>query len=153
MRAVIQRVRWAKVEVGGEAVGEIGKGLLVLAAVERGDGPREMEFLTKKVAELRIFEDEEGKMNLSLLEVGGEILLISQFTLAARIKKGRRPSFSKAEEPERAEKMLKEVAETWRRMGIKVEEGVFGAKMEVSLLNYGPVTIILDRQYGGENDR
>ncbi len=153
MRAVIQRVRWARVQVEGKVVGEIGRGLLVLAAVEKGDGPREMEFLTKKVAELRIFEDEEGRMNLSLMDVGGEVLLVSQFTLAARIKKGRRPSFSKAEEPERAEKMLKEVARRWRQMGIKVEEGVFGAKMQVSLLNYGPVTIILDRQYGGENDR
>lgn len=153
MRAVIQRVSWAKVEVEGKTVGEIGKGLVVLAAVEKGDGEREMEFLARKVAELRIFEDEEGRMNLSLLETGGEILLISQFTLAARIKKGRRPSFSKAEEPERAKKMLEGVAEKWRKMGIKVEEGVFGARMQVSLLNYGPVTIILDRQYGGENDR
>ncbi len=153
MRAVIQRVKGAKVEVEGKTVGEIGKGLLVLAAVEKGDGEREMEFLARKVAELRIFEDEEGRMNLSLLETGGEILLISQFTLAARIKKGRRPSFSKAEEPERAKKMLEGVAERWRKMGIKVEEGVFGARMQVSLLNYGPVTIILDRQYGGENDR
>ncbi len=153
MRAVIQRVSWAKVEVEGKTVGEIGKGLVVLAAVEKGDGEREMEFLARKVAELRIFEDEEGRMNLSLLETGGEILLISQFTLAARIKKGRRPSFSKAEEPERAKKMLEGVAEKWRKMGIKVKEGVFGARMQVSLLNYGPVTIILDRQYGGENDR
>ncbi len=152
MRAVIQRVRWARVEVDGKIVGEISRGLVVLVAVEKGDGEREMDFLKKKVAELRIFEDEEGRMNLSLLDVGGEILLISQFTLAARVKKGRRPSFSKAEEPRRAEEMLSSVAEAWREMGIRVEEGVFGAKMEVSLLNYGPVTIILDRQYGGEDD-
>ncbi len=152
MRAVIQRVLQAQVKVEGRVRGKIGRGLVVLAAVERGDGPREMEFLVKKVAELRIFEDQEGKMNLSLLDIGGEVLLVSQFTLAARIKKGRRPSFSRAEEPERAKKMLEEAAEAWRKMGLKVEEGVFGAKMEVSLVNYGPVTIILDRQYGGEND-
>ncbi len=153
MRAVIQRVLHAEVKVDGKTTGKIGRGLLVLVAVEKGDGEKEMDFLVRKVAELRIFEDEEGKMNLSLQDIGGEILLISQFTLAARIKKGRRPSFDKAEEPEKARKMLEEVASRWRGMGIKVEEGVFGARMEVSLLNYGPVTIILDRQYGGENDR
>jgi len=149
MRAVIQRVLEAEVRVDGKTVGKIGKGLLVLAAVEKGDGERELDFLVRKVAEMRIFEDEEGHMNLSLQDIGGEILLISQFTLAARIKKGRRPSFDKAEEPQRARSMLEEATSRWRKMGIKVKEGIFGAKMEVSLVNYGPVTIILDRQYGG----
>lgn len=149
MRAVIQRVLEAEVRVDGKTVGKIGKGLLVLAAVEKGDGERELDFLVRKVAELRVFEDEESRMNLSLQDIGGEILLISQFTLAARIKKGRRPSFDKAEEPQRARSMLEEASSRWRKMGIKVEEGIFGAKMEVFLVNYGPVTIILDRQYGG----
>lgn len=153
MRAVIQRVLEAEVKVEGKTVGKIGKGLLVLAAVEKGDGEREVDFLVRKVAELRIFEDEEGKMNFSLQDIEGEILLISQFTLAARIKKGRRPSFDKAEEPQKARRILNEAISRWKSMGIKVQKGVFGAKMEVSLVNYGPVTIILDRQYGGENDR
>jgi len=150
MRAVIQRVKRAEVKVEGKSVGKIGKGLLVLASVEKGDGEKELDFLVRKTAELRIFEDEDGKMNLSLLDVGGEILLISQFTLAARVKKGRRPSFDKAEDPQRAKMMLEEAAKRWKNMGINVEQGIFGARMEVSLINYGPVTIILDRQYGGE---
>ncbi|MCD6453825.1 MAG: D-tyrosyl-tRNA(Tyr) deacylase [Candidatus Aminicenantes bacterium] len=150
MRAVIQRVKRAEVKVEGKSVGKIGKGLLVLASVEKGDGEKELDFLVRKTAELRIFEDEDGKMNLSLLDVGGEILLISQFTLAARVKKGRRPCFDKAEDPQRAKMMLEEAAKRWKNMGINVEQGIFGARMEVSLINYGPVTIILDRQYGGE---
>ncbi len=147
MRAVIQRVSRAQVKVEGKVVGKIGKGLLVLVSIEKGDGEKELDFLVRKVAELRIFDDEEGKMNLSLLDVGGELLVVSQFTLSARIKKGRRPSFDKAEVPDRAKEMIAEAIKRWRAMGIKVEEGIFGARMEVELCNVGPVTIILDRQY------
>ncbi len=151
MRAVLQRVSKAEVRVNGKVVGKIGRGLLVLVAIEKGDGERELDFLVRKVAELRIFEDDEGKMNLSLLDVGGELLVVSQFTLSARVKKGRRPSFDRAEEPQRAKAMIEEAVKRWKQMGIRVEQGVFGARMEVELCNVGPVTIILDRQYGEES--
>ncbi len=153
MRAVLQRVSQAEVKVNGIVKGKINKGILVLAAVEKEDSEKEIDFLVRKTAELRIFEDGNGKMNFSLLDIGGEIMLISQFTLAARVKKGRRPSFDKAEDPEKAKEILGKAVEKWKKMGIKVEQGIFGARMEISLLNYGPVTIILDRKYGGKNDR
>jgi len=150
---VLQRVSRAEVKVNGAVKGKINKGILVLAAIEKGDGEKEIDFLVRKTTELRIFEDGNGKMNLSLLDIGGEIMLISQFTLAARVKKGRMPSFDKAEGPEKAKEILDKAVERWEKMGIKVEQGIFGARMEISLLNYGPVTIILDRKYGGKNDR
>ena len=144
MRAVIQRVRHAGVVVDGETVGEIGPGLLVLLGVGRGDTEEDARFVTRKVAELRIFSDAEGKFNLALGDVGGSILLVSQFTLYADTRKGRRPSFISAAAPEPAEALVARCAQLWREAGIVVETGRFGAHMEVSLLNDGPVTIIID---------
>jgi len=125
-------------------VGEIGTGLLVLLGVHRDDGEKDARFLINKVPYLRIFEDEEGKMNRSVKEVGGEILLISQFTLYGDCRRGLRPSFDQAAPPEVAKKWYEEVGEGWEREGVKVERGVFGAFMEVEIHNQGPVTIILD---------
>ncbi|HOQ67585.1 MAG TPA: D-aminoacyl-tRNA deacylase [Candidatus Atribacteria bacterium] len=144
MRAVIQRVKEARVRVEGKTVGEIGTGLLVLLGVHRDDGEKDARFLINKVPYLRIFEDEEGKMNRSVKEVGGEILLISQFTLYGDCRRGLRPSFDQAAPPEVAKKWYEEVGEGWEREGVKVERGVFGAFMEVEIHNQGPVTIILD---------
>lgn len=144
MRAVIQRVKEAQVRVEGKTVGEIGTGLLVLLGVHRDDGEKDARFLINKVPYLRIFEDEEGKMNRSVKEVGGEILLISQFTLYGDCRRGLRPSFDQAAPPEVAKKWYEEVGEGWEREGVKVERGVFGAFMEVEIHNQGPVTIILD---------
>ena len=144
MRAVIQRVKEARVRVEGKTVGEIGTGLLVLLGVHRDDGEKDARFLINKVPYLRIFEDEEGKMNRSVKEVGGEILLISQFTLYGDCRRGLRPSFDQAAPPEVAKKWYEEVGEGWEREGVKVERGVFGAFMEVEIHNQGPVTITLD---------
>jgi len=144
VRAVIQRVKEARVRVEGKTVGEIGTGLLVLLGVHRDDGEKDARFLINKVPYLRIFEDEEGKMNRSVKEVGGEILLISQFTLYGDCRRGLRPSFDQAAPPEVAKKWYEEVGEGWEREGVKVERGVFGAFMEVEIHNQGPVTIILD---------
>ncbi len=146
MRAVIQRVRKAQVKVGGEVVGEIGNGLLVFLGVHKDDGEKDAQFLTKKVPYLRVFEDEEGKMNRNLKEVGGKILLISQFTLYGDCRRGLRPSFDQAANPEEAKKWYEEIGKRWEEEGVKVERGVFGAFMEVEIHNQGPVTIILDSQ-------
>ncbi|MBI2845959.1 MAG: D-tyrosyl-tRNA(Tyr) deacylase [Chloroflexi bacterium] len=144
MRAVIQRVKEAKVSVEGELVGEIGPGLLILLGAGKGDTPREAEWMAEKVANLRIFPDTQGKFNHSLLESGGQALVVSQFTLYADIKKGRRPSFIQAAPPEVAEPLVEQFASGLARLGIKVASGKFGAMMDVHLINDGPVTIILD---------
>lgn len=146
MRAVIQRVQHAAVSVEGKTVGRIGAGLLVLLGVGRDDTEEDVRFMARKVAEMRIFADAQGKFNLSLADAGGAILLVSQFTLYADTHKGRRPSFLDAAEPKLAESLVERCAQLWREAGIQVETGLFGAHMEVSLLNDGPVTIIL----GGE---
>ncbi|MBQ5824339.1 MAG: D-tyrosyl-tRNA(Tyr) deacylase [Clostridia bacterium] len=145
MKAVIQRVSHASVSVDGEIKGSIDKGFLILLGVVQGDTSSDAEVLASKVAKLRIFEDENEKMNLSLLDVAGEALVVSQFTLCADCKKGNRPSFTPSAPPEIANNLYLEFSELLRANGIKrVENGVFGADMKVSLLNDGPVTIILD---------
>jgi D-tyrosyl-tRNA(Tyr) deacylase len=151
MRAVLQRVSRASVTVKGEVTGSTGRGLLVLVAVEKGDALPEMEWLARKVAEVRIFPDAQGRMNLSVEDVGGGVLAVSQFTLAARMRKGRRPSFSSAEGPERASDLFDGFVEILEGRGIPVETGRFGAMMEVELVNDGPVTIILERGGAGES--
>jgi len=144
MRAVIQRVRHASVVVGGETVGEIGVGFLVLLGAGHDDTEEDVRYVAGKIAGMRIFSDAEGKFNLALADVGGSILLVSQFTLYADTRKGRRPAFIDAAPPEIAEALVERCAQLWREGGIHVETGRFGAHMDVSLLNDGPVTIILD---------
>lgn len=146
MRLVLQRVSRAQVSVNGNVTGEIGRGLLVLLGVQKGDGTAEMEWGAKKAAELRIFQDDQDKMNLSLLDVSGEALVVSQFTLLADSEKGRRPSFTDAAQPEEAERLYGFFVDCLRRMGIPTATGVFAARMSVSLVNEGPVTMILDRK-------
>jgi D-tyrosyl-tRNA(Tyr) deacylase len=144
MRLVIQRVRRAEVRVGGEVVGAIGRGLLVLAGVEAQDGPAQVEAAAEKLAGLRIFEDEHGKMNLDSRAAGGSFLVVSQFTLAGSLARGRRPSFDRAARPERAEPLVGALVDALRRRGETVETGRFRAMMEVELVNDGPVTFVLD---------
>lgn len=144
MRAVIQRVEKASVSVEGEIRGQIGAGFLVLIGVEEGDGDADFKYIADKVPNLRVFEDEQGKMNRSLLDVGGEVLAVSQFTLLGDARGGRRPSFITAARPETADPMYERLVADWRARGIRVETGVFGAHMKVSLVNDGPVTILLD---------
>lgn len=144
MRAVIQRVSRASVEIKGQNIASIGPGLLVLAAAEEGDENKDYHYIGEKIINLRIFEDKNGKMNLSLMDVGGELLIVSQFTLLADCKKGRRPSFVKAMKPPNAQRAIQELINYTRARGARVQEGKFGAHMEVSLINDGPVTIILD---------
>jgi D-tyrosyl-tRNA(Tyr) deacylase len=143
VKILLQRVKQAAVRVEGREVSAIGKGLLVFAAVEKGDTIDAAGGLAKKIAEIRVFEDAAGKMNLSCRDAGGEILLVPQFTLAASCKKGTRPSFDGAESPERAASLLADLAGFLRDSGLPVREGVFGARMEVSLVNDGPVTFLL----------
>ena len=149
MRAVLQRVDQAAVTVGGEAVGKIGRGLLVLLGVEQGDGEEEVRWMARKTAELRIFRDAEGKMNLSVQEVGGAVLAVSQFTLLADCRKGRRPGFDRAAAPAEGERLYDLYCAELRKLGLAVETGRFGAEMLVDLRNHGPVTIILERQGPG----
>ena len=145
MRAVIQRVKKASVTVDGKITGEIGKGLLILFGAEEGDNKEDFDYCVKKCVDLRIFSDSEGKMNLSVKDVDGEILAVSQFTLLGQIKKGNRPGFSLAMKPEEANKMYESFCEECARaLGKKTKRGIFGADMEVSLVNDGPVTIIVD---------
>lgn len=144
MKAVIQRVTEASVSVGDETVGRIGPGLVVLLGVAQGDTATDACRLAEKTAGLRIFSDAEGRFNLSLLDTGGEALVVSQFTLLADSRKGRRPSFTGAAPPEEAEPLVGEYENALRRLGVRVAGGRFGAHMQVEILNDGPVTIILD---------
>lgn len=144
MIAVLQRVNEAKVEVEGKVVGQIGKGLVLLLGAKMGDTDEDVRYLADKCVNLRIFEDEEGKMNLSVLEIQGEILVISQFTLYGDTSKGRRPSFTGALEPNEAEKLYLKFVDFIREKGLKTEKGIFGAKMLVKIYNWGPVTFILE---------
>ena len=152
MKVVLQRVKHAAVEADGKVTGEIERGVCLLVGIEKGDSEDDVQHMAKKITELRIFPDEEGKMNLSLLEIRGEVLAVSQFTLAGSVKKGRRPSFDKAEVPQRAEKLFFYLVDLIRRKGVKVEAGVFGALMDVHLVNDGPVTFILQKKsFRGED--
>lgn len=145
MRAVIQRVNKSSVSVDGEIKGSVGKGYNILLGVMDGDGEQQAELLAGKVAKLRVFEDENGKMNKSILDIGGEILVISQFTLCADIKKGNRPSFTDSAPPAEADRLYKYFCSKLLDNGIsKVETGVFAADMQVSIENDGPVTIVMD---------
>ncbi len=144
MRAVIQRVKSAEVSVDGRVSGKIEKGLLLLLGIGKGDSENDISFLTSKIPELRIFEDASGKFNLSLKEIGGEMLVVSQFTLYADCRKGRRPSFTDAEEPGTAKDLYEKFISRLRDQGITVQTGEFQAKMEVHLINDGPVTLLLD---------
>ncbi len=144
MKIVVQRVRQASLKVNGELVSEIGKGLVVFFGVKVGDDKTAVEPLVKKIAALRIFEDEAGKMNLSVKDVGGEVLFVSQFTLYGDAKKGNRPSFTQAERPEAANALYEYAAERLRLQGVPVRTGVFGADMKILQENDGPVTIIYE---------
>jgi D-tyrosyl-tRNA(Tyr) deacylase len=146
MRAVIQRVSEASVAISNEIVGEIKEGVLVLLGVAREDTRADADYLAEKIINLRIFADDEGKMNLSLLETGGEMLVVSQFTLYGDARRGRRPSYSDAAEPEKANELYEYFVERVRSFGIKTETGIFQAMMRVGLINEGPVTILLDSQ-------
>lgn len=144
MRAVIQRISEAQVEVENKTVGRVGRGLLVYLSVGKGDTQADAEFIADKLVNLRIFADEAGKMNRSILEVGGGILLVSNFTLHGDCRKGRRPSFDAAAEPTLAQQLYEKVAEVIAGQGATVEKGIFGAYMQVSSINDGPVTFLLD---------
>ncbi len=144
MKAVYQRVSKASVVVDGNTVGEIGKGALVLLGVETGDTEKDGAYIADKCEGLRVFEDEEGRMNYSLKDVGGSVLLVSQFTLCGETRKGRRPSFSNAARPDEARRLYEFVADRLREKGVPVQTGVFQAHMEVNLVNDGPVTLLLD---------
>ena len=144
MKIVVQRVSQASVKVGREIVGEISQGLLLLVGIEENDEKEDAEWLSKKILDLRIFSDEEGKMNRSVKDINGEILCVSQFTLIADYKKGNRPSFIKAAKPEKAVPLFEYFKGLIKSSGLKTESGIFGADMKVSLLNDGPVTIVMD---------
>lgn len=144
MRAVIQRVKSSSVTVGEEVVGEIGQGLLVLLGVATSDNIDDAEYLANKIINLRIFEDENGKLNRSLLDIGGNMLVVSQFTLLGDCKKGRRPSFVRAAPPDLAMELYQQFVERVRQKGVSVKTGRFQAKMEISLVNDGPVTLIVE---------
>jgi D-tyrosyl-tRNA(Tyr) deacylase len=145
MRAVLQRVRQGRVSVDNRVVGQIGPGYVILLGVTHGDGPTEIKKLAEKIAHLRVFEDEQGKMNLSALDTGAEMLVVSQFTLYADARKGRRPSFTEAAPPDIAKPLVVQFIDDLRRLGVKkVAAGVFGAYMQVYIENDGPVTIMLD---------
>jgi len=144
MRAVVQRVSQARVRASGEVIGEIELGFLVLLGVGREDDEKDAEWLAEKIANLRVFEDKDGKMNLSLAEVRGAVLVVSQFTLYADCRKGRRPGFDDAGSPELAERLYNYFVELLRQKNIRVQTGKFQAMMEVELINQGPVTLLLD---------
>jgi len=149
MRAVVQRVSRAAVRVGGATVGEIGRGFLVLVGAETGDAPAAADELARKIAGLRVFDDAEGRMNLALADVGGAVLAVSQFTLAADLSRGRRPGFDRALPGSEALPIYLRFVEALRAQGVTVETGVFAAEMRVSLVNEGPATFVLDVK-GGE---
>ncbi len=144
MKALFQRVSEARVTINNETVGTIEKGLLVFLCAVKGDTDKDLDYIVKKVAQLRIFRDEQGKMNLSVMDVKGEVLVISQFTLAASSRKGNRPSFDAAEVPERARAIYDTFVTKLREAGLSVQTGVFAESMSVSLTNDGPVTILVD---------
>jgi D-tyrosyl-tRNA(Tyr) deacylase len=144
MRLVVQRVSSASVKVAGETVGEIGRGLLVLVGIERGDGPEAARAAAAKLAGLRIFEDDAGRMNLDTAAAGGAFLIVSQFTLAGSVARGRRPSFDRAAPPEEAQPLVDALVADLRGRGFQVETGRFRAAMEVALVNDGPVTLVAD---------
>lgn len=144
MRAVVQRVRESRVDVDGQTVGRIESGLNVLLGVESGDTDKDLAWMVEKVLNLRVFADEAGKMNRSLLDVGGEMLVVSQFTLLGDCRKGRRPSYISAAQPQEAERLYQVFVEQVRSRGITVGQGVFRAMMDVHIVNDGPVTILLD---------
>jgi len=144
MRALIQRVSEANVQVDGKIVGEIKRGFLIFLGITHDDTQSELEYLVRKIAGLRLFEDDEGKMNLGLSDVGGAVLVVSQFTLFGNVRKGRRPSFVDAARPEQAQPQYDQFCEMLEFEGIQVEQGVFQAAMQVSLVNDGPVTLWLD---------
>ena len=148
MRAVVQRVSEAAVSVAGETIGRIGSGLVVLVGVGQADTGDDVAAISAKLAALRVFRDDDGKMNRSIADVAGECLIISQFTLLGDVKKGRRPSFAGAAPPELAQPLVAELAAQLRAQGIAVREGSFGAVMQVSLINDGPVTIVIDTDHG-----
>lgn len=145
MKGVIQRVLGAKLEVDGKLISEIGKGYVVFLGVGKGDGKDNADYFIKKIPPLRIFEDENGKINKSVIDVGGEILLVSQFTLYANASHGNRPDFLSAEAPERANELYAYVAEGLRKQGLTVKLGVFGADMKITQVNDGPFTVILEK--------
>lgn len=144
LRAVVQRVSRAEVRVGDEKTGKIGQGLCVLLGVHREDQPDDIQWMAEKLVNLRIFEDDSGKMNLSLVDIGGDVLVVSQFTLYGDCRKGRRPSFVDAADPDKARAFYKEFIDRVRSMGVHAEEGVFQAMMDVELTNQGPVTLVVD---------
>jgi D-aminoacyl-tRNA deacylase len=144
LRVVIQRVSRASVRIGEEVTGEIGAGLLVLLGVGQQDGAKDVEYIAGKILDVRIFEDAEGKMNRSVVDAGGQVLVVSQFTLYGDIRKGRRPSFDQAAPPVVARQLYEEVVRRLRDEGLRVETGAFQAHMHVDLVNDGPVTILLD---------
>jgi len=144
MRAVIQRVLEAEVKIGGQSVGRIGKGLLVYVSIGKADTEKDAELMAEKLVNLRIFEDQAGKMNRSLLDVGGGILLVSNFTLHGDCRKGRRPSFDAAAEPQLAQRLYEKVIELIAKQGVVVQKGAFGEYMQVSSVNDGPVNFLLD---------
>jgi len=143
VRAVFQRVTRASVSVDGKEVASVGKGAMVLLAVGKEDTEKDVEYMAEKIAGLRVFPDSDGKMNLSLTDVGGEVLLISQFTLYGDVKKGKRPGFDGAAPPEMGERLYLHTAEALNRLGVPTRTGVFGAYMQVELVNDGPVTILI----------
>lgn len=144
MRAVLQRVSRASVRVNGDVVGQIDRGLLVLVAVAAGDGPDDIAYIVNKIRDVRVFADDEGKMNRSVVDTNGSVLLVSQFTLMGDVRKGRRPAFDAAEAPDQARATYEAVLGALRQSGLRVEAGVFQAHMDVELVNDGPVTILLD---------
>lgn len=146
MIIVLQKVKEASVSVNGEVAGKIKRGICLLVGIEKGDTEEEARYLARKIAELRIFPDGQGKMNRSLCDTRGDVLAVSQFTLAGSVRKGRRPSFDKAEDPSRAEPLFQYFVEQIREFGLCVETGVFAALMEVYLINDGPVTFILQKK-------
>ena len=148
MVAVLQRASEGKVTVDGRITGEIGTGLVILLGVTQEDGEKDADFLADRVAGFRIFNDEEGKMNLSVRDVDGVALIISQFTLAGNWRKGRRPSFTSAAPPEKGERLYEHFCEQLRKLEVPVETGKFGAMMDVSLVNDGPVTFVMDSRSG-----
>ena len=144
MKAVIQRVQKAFIEIGGEAVAEIARGLVIFVGIKKGDHKKDALYLARKIAELRLFEDEAGRIHFNILEAGGEALVVSQFTLYADCRKGRRPSFVAAEVPEKAEPLYRTFVKALIENGVPIQEGIFRKMMEVSLINDGPFTLILE---------